>query len=104
MTEQNIHPVLVAFVEEVSGNIMADYMDEICRHLKLEATLEDFSDFVYSKEKLCREELKMDRNNTDALFSAVTGVNVAVRWGKTFDLEWMGFVVAHCLPPTMLPP
>ena len=70
-------------------------------------TLEDFSDFVYSKEKLCREELKMDRKNTDALFFAVTGVaedNIADRWGKTFELEWMGFIAGHCLEPATLPP
>jgi hypothetical protein len=68
MTKQNIHPVLAAFVEDVAINIKATSMNEICKHLKMQATLEDFSDFVYSKEKLCREELKMDRKNTDALF------------------------------------
>jgi len=40
-----IHPVLVAFVEDIANNFKAFKMNEICRHLKLQATLEDFSGF-----------------------------------------------------------
>ena len=104
MPKQNIHPVIVALVEEVAIEIMADTMNPIFRHLELKATLEDFSDFVYSKEELCREELKMEGMNTNALFSAVTGEDVAVRWGNTFKLKWSHFVIDQCLPPATRPP
>ena len=103
MPQLNIHPVLTAFIEYYAIKMKAASMNGICTHLEIQATLEDFSGFVYSKEKICGEDLKMDRMNTDALF-AVTGVDVADRWGKTFEQEWSCFVIAHCLRPTTLPP
>lgn len=99
-----IHPVLVAFVEDIANNFKAFKMNEICRHLKLQATLEDFSDFIYAKEQLCGEELKMDRQRSDAFFFAVSDVFVRDKWGETFHLKWMDFVAGHCLTPATLPP
>ena len=66
-------------------------MNGICTHLEIQATLEDFSGFVYSKENLCREELEIEQKNSDAIFYAVTGLadnDVVNRWGQSFQLEW----------------